>query len=93
MSAIKQPSKSQSKRLTEIKEQFLYLRELPDKVRFLQTRLEGLEEEVGEVDALNASVDGLPISELTLRVDLSEHKTTQVGSFECGVTLRALLCT
>ena len=41
--AIKQLSKLQSERLSEIEEQFLYLRELPDEVRFLQTRLEGLD--------------------------------------------------
>ncbi|TYK02288.1 uncharacterized protein E5676_scaffold18G00960 [Cucumis melo var. makuwa] len=55
-----------------------------DEVRFPQTWLEGLEEKVGEVNALNARVDGLPISELALRVDLLKHKTTQVGSFELG---------
>ncbi|KAA0051577.1 uncharacterized protein E6C27_scaffold174G001170 [Cucumis melo var. makuwa] len=54
MLAIKQLSKSESGQLTEIEEQFLYLRELSDEVKFLQTRLEGLEEKFREVNALNA---------------------------------------
>ena len=69
MTAIKQLSKLQSERPTEIEEQFLYLREFSDKVRFLQTRLEGLKEKVKKIDALNAHVDRLPINELTPRID------------------------
>jgi len=84
MSTVKQLSKSQSERLTEIEEQWLYLREVPDDVRFIQARLEGLDEKVREIDALNARVDALPITELTLRVDSLEHKTTRPGSFERG---------
>ena len=57
MSIVKQLNKSQFERLTEIEEQWLYLREVPDDVRFIQARLEGLDEKVREIDALNARVD------------------------------------
>ena len=70
----------------------MYLRELSDEVRFLQIRLEGLEEKVREVDASNVRVYGLPISELSLRVDLLEHKTTQAGSFERGSSAHGRAC-
>ena len=82
MSTTKQLSKSKFELLTEIKKQFLYLRELPDKVRFLQTRLDGLDEKVEGLDALNVQIDKLPTNELTLRVDSIEHKATQVGGFK-----------
>ena len=54
MSTMKQLSKLQSKRLTEIEEEFLDMKELPNEVRFLQTRLEMFKEKVREIDALNA---------------------------------------
>ena len=54
MSTMKQLSKLQSKRLTEIEEEFLDMKELPKEVRFLQTRLEMFKEKVREIDALNA---------------------------------------
>lgn len=54
MSTMKQLSKLQSERLTEIEEEFLDMKELPNEVRFLQTQLEMFKEKVREIDALNA---------------------------------------
>ena len=54
MSTMKQLSKLQSERLTEIEEEFLDMKELPKEVRFLQTQLEMFKEKVREIDALNA---------------------------------------
>lgn len=68
----------------KIEEQFLCMRELPNKVRFLQTQLNGFDEKVGGLDTLTAQIDELPINELTMRVDSIEHKTVQAGSFERG---------
>ena len=55
-----------------------------DKLWFLQTRLDGLDEKFEGLDTLNAQIDELPINELTLRVDSLEHKVAQEGSFERG---------
>ena len=84
MLTVKQLSKSQFERLIEIEEQFLYMRELPDEVIFLWTRLDELDEKVQEIDVLNYQIDGLPINKLTLRVDSIEHKVARTDSFECG---------
>ena len=54
MSTMKQLSKLQPERLTEIEEEFLDMKELPKEVRFLQTRLEMFKEKVREIGALNA---------------------------------------
>ena len=54
MSTMKQLSKLQPERLTEIEEEFLDMKELPNEVRFLQTQLEMFKEKVREIDALNA---------------------------------------
>ena len=54
MSTMKQLSKLQSERLTEIEEEFLDMKEFPNEVRFLQTQLEMFKEKVREIDALNA---------------------------------------
>ena len=54
MSTMKQLSKLQPERLTEIEEEFLDMKEFPNEVRFLQTELEMFKEKVRELDALNA---------------------------------------
>lgn len=60
----------------------MFFTELPDEVRFLQTRLDVLDEKVEGLYALNARIGGLPKNELTLRVDLTENKVASTGGFK-----------
>ena len=52
----------------------LFLKEVPDTLRFLEKRVTELSEKVVEVDAMGNRLDGLPITELMFRVTSLEKE-------------------
>jgi len=84
MSTAKQLTKSQVDRLVEIEEQMLYLREVPDALRFLETRVQEISEKADGIDAVAGRLDGMPVKELMLRVETLETKAARPSSFERG---------
>ncbi|KAA0061794.1 senescence-specific cysteine protease sag39 [Cucumis melo var. makuwa] len=50
----------------------LYLAEVPDSIRYLESRLEEISEKTGTIDAVAGRDEGLPIQELLERVDTLE---------------------
>ncbi|KAA0067252.1 uncharacterized protein E5676_scaffold231G00330 [Cucumis melo var. makuwa] len=67
--------KAQKDRLVEIEEQMLYLVEVPDSIRYLESRLDEISEKTDMIDAVAGRVEGLPIQELLARVDALEENT------------------
>ena len=74
MSTTKLALKSQADRLTLIEEKMLFLKEVPDTIRFLKARVKELNGKVVEIDAMGNRLDGLPIAELMFRVTSLEEK-------------------
>ncbi|XP_022930069.1 uncharacterized protein LOC111436556 [Cucurbita moschata] len=64
MSMTKSTPKSQADRLTLIEEEMLFLKEVPDTIRFLEARVKELSGKVVEINAMGNCLDGLPIEEL-----------------------------
>ncbi|KAA0066681.1 uncharacterized protein E5676_scaffold384G00030 [Cucumis melo var. makuwa] len=62
----------------------LYLVEVPDSIRFLESRLEEIAEKTDMIDAVAGRVEGLPIQELLARVDTLEGTVGRTGSHERG---------
>ena len=75
MSTTKSTPKSQADRLTLIEEEMLFLKEVPDTIRFLEARVKELSVKVVEIDAMGNRLDGLPIAELMFRVTSLEKKS------------------
>ncbi|TYK21000.1 uncharacterized protein E5676_scaffold328G00270 [Cucumis melo var. makuwa] len=67
--------KAQRDRLVEIEEQMLYLVEVPDSIRYLESRVDEISEKANMIDAVAGRVEGLPIQELLARVDALEENT------------------
>ena len=84
MSSSNPSGKAQRDRLVEIEEQMLYLVEVPDSIRFYESRLEEITEKTDMIDAVAGRVEGLPIQELLARVDTLEETVGRIGSHECG---------
>jgi len=84
MSATKELGKSHVDRLGEMEEHLLYLIEVPDQVRFLETRLKEVSEKAGGIDAVAGRLDGMPLKELMTRVSTLEANASRLGSFERG---------
>ena len=84
MSTSKQPSKAHVDRLVELEEQMLYLVEVPDSIRFLETRLEEISQKVVAINAETGRLDKIPIQELLTRVDTLETKVVRTGNYERG---------
>ncbi|KAA0025805.1 senescence-specific cysteine protease sag39 [Cucumis melo var. makuwa] len=82
MSSANPSSKAQRDRLVELEEQMLYLVEVPDSIRFLESRLEEIAEKTNMIDAVAGRVEGLPIQELLARVDTLEGTVGRTGSHE-----------
>ncbi|KAA0064190.1 uncharacterized protein E6C27_scaffold548G001290 [Cucumis melo var. makuwa] len=75
MSSSNPSGKAQRDRLVEIEEQMLYLVEVPDSIRYLESRVEEISEKANMIDAVAGRVEGLPIQELLARVDALEENT------------------
>ncbi|TYK01597.1 reverse transcriptase [Cucumis melo var. makuwa] len=56
----------------------LYLVEVPDSIRYLESRLEEISEKTNTIDAVAGRVEGFPIQELMTRVDALET-TVNIG--------------
>ena len=80
MSTSKSTPKAQADRLTLIKEEMLFLKEVPDTIRFLEARVKELSGKVVEIDAMGNRLDGLSIAELMFRVTSLEEKVTPTSS-------------
>ena len=68
MSMTKSTPKSHADRLTLIEEEMLFLKEVPDTIRFLEARVTELNGKIVEIDAMGNRLDVLSISELMFRV-------------------------
>ncbi|TYK27261.1 uncharacterized protein E5676_scaffold244G00280 [Cucumis melo var. makuwa] len=75
MSLADPSGNAQRDRLAELEEQMLYLGEVPDSIRYLESRVEEISEKAGTIDAVAGRVEGLPIQELLARVDTLEANT------------------
>ncbi|TYK29873.1 uncharacterized protein E5676_scaffold208G001250 [Cucumis melo var. makuwa] len=75
MSSSNPSGKAQRDRLVEIEEQMLYLVEVPDSIRYLESRVDEISEKANMIDAVAGRVEGLPIKELLARVDALEENT------------------
>ncbi|TYK19839.1 uncharacterized protein E5676_scaffold811G00460 [Cucumis melo var. makuwa] len=75
MSSSNPSGKAQRDRLVEIEEQMLYLVEVPDSIRYLESRVDEISEKANMIDAVAGRVEGLPIQELLARVDALEENT------------------
>ena len=80
MSTTKSTPKSQADRLTLIDEEMLFLKEVPDTVRFLEAQMTELNGKVVEIDTMGNRLDGLPIKELMFRVASLEERVTPTSS-------------
>ncbi|KAA0066437.1 uncharacterized protein E6C27_scaffold21G005300 [Cucumis melo var. makuwa] len=84
MSSTNPSSKAQRDRLVELEEQMLYLVEVPDSIRFLESRLVEIAEKTNMIDAVAGCVEGLPIQELLARVDTLEGNVERTINYEYG---------
>ncbi|KAA0066144.1 Endo-1,4-beta-xylanase A [Cucumis melo var. makuwa] len=75
MSSADSLGKAQRDRLAELEEQMLYLAEVPDSIRYLESHFEEISEKASTIDAVVGRVEGLPIQELLVRVDTLETNT------------------
>ncbi|KAA0040304.1 uncharacterized protein E5676_scaffold142G004680 [Cucumis melo var. makuwa] len=82
MSSANPSGKAQRDRLVELEEQMLYLAEVPDSIRFLESRLKEITEKTDIIDAVAGSVEGLPIQELLVRVDTLEGNVGRTVNYE-----------
>ncbi|KAA0025392.1 uncharacterized protein E6C27_scaffold1220G00220 [Cucumis melo var. makuwa] len=76
MSSANPSDKAQKDRLAELEEHMLYLVEVPDSIRYLESRLDEISEKTDTIDAVAGRVEGLPIQELLARVDTLETNIT-----------------
>ncbi|KAA0041705.1 uncharacterized protein E5676_scaffold594G00420 [Cucumis melo var. makuwa] len=83
MSSSNPSGKSQRDRLVE-EEQMLYLVEVSDSIRFLESRLEEVAEKTDTINAVAGPVEGLLIQKLLTRVDTLEENVGRTYSHECG---------
>ncbi|KAA0061803.1 senescence-specific cysteine protease sag39 [Cucumis melo var. makuwa] len=86
MSSVEPLGKAQRDRLVELEEQMLYLAEVPDSIRYLESRLEEISEKTGTIDAVAGRDEGLQIQELLERVDTLEANINfrRTVNYECG---------
>ncbi|KAA0035567.1 reverse transcriptase [Cucumis melo var. makuwa] len=62
----------------------LYLVEVSDSIRFLESRLEEIAEKTDTIDSVASRVEGLPLQELFARVDTLEGNVGRTGSHGRG---------
>ncbi|KAA0058303.1 uncharacterized protein E6C27_scaffold274G006370 [Cucumis melo var. makuwa] len=84
MSSANPSGKTQKDRLVELEEQMLHLVEVPDSIRYLESRLEEIFDETDTIDAVTGRVEGLPIQELLARVDTLEANVGRTVNYEYG---------
>ncbi|KAA0063458.1 uncharacterized protein E5676_scaffold110G00320 [Cucumis melo var. makuwa] len=72
MSSSNPSGKAQKDRLVELEEQMLYLVEVPNSIRYLESRLDEISEKTNTIDAVAGRVEGFLIQELMTRVDALE---------------------
>ena len=58
----------------------LFLKEVPDTIRFLEPQMKELSGKVVEIDAMGNHLNGLPIAELMFRVTSLEEKVAPTSS-------------
>ncbi|KAA0054437.1 uncharacterized protein E6C27_scaffold24G001940 [Cucumis melo var. makuwa] len=84
MSMTNQAGKAQRDQLVELEEQMLYLVEVPDSIRYLESRLEEISEKADTIDAIAGHVEGLLIQELLARVDTLKASVGRTSNYEYG---------
>ncbi|KAA0040334.1 uncharacterized protein E5676_scaffold142G004340 [Cucumis melo var. makuwa] len=72
MSSSNPSNKAQKDRLVELEEQMLYLVEVPDSIRYLESRLDEISKKTNMIDAVAGRVEGFLIQELMARVNSLE---------------------
>ncbi|KAA0052266.1 uncharacterized protein E6C27_scaffold207G00900 [Cucumis melo var. makuwa] len=75
MSSSNPSGKAQKDRLVELEEQMLYLVEVPNSIRYLESRLDEISAKTDMINAVTDHVEGLPIQELLARVNTLEENT------------------
>ena len=60
----------------------LSLAEVPDSIRFLESRLEEITEKTDTIDVVVGRVEGLPIQKLLARVDTLEENIGRTVNYE-----------
>ena len=58
----------------------LFLKEVPDTIRFLEEQVTELNEKVVQIDAIGNRLDGLPIAELMFQVGLLEERVAPTSN-------------
>ena len=58
----------------------LFLKEVPDTIRFLEERVTELNGKVVQIDAMGNRLDGLPIAELMFRVSSLEERVAPTSN-------------
>ena len=80
MSTTKSTPKSQADRLALIEEEMLFLKEVPDTIRFLEAWVIELNRKVVEIDAMGNRLDGLSIAELMFRLTSLEKRVAPTAA-------------
>ena len=62
----------------------LYLREVPNAIRFLEMRVQEIFKKADGIDAVAGHLDEMPVKELMLKVETLETKAARPSSFERG---------
>ncbi|TYK14923.1 uncharacterized protein E5676_scaffold1623G00160 [Cucumis melo var. makuwa] len=81
MSLANPSGKAQKDRLVELEEQMLYLVEVPNSIRYLESHVEEIFEKTDTIDAVAGRVEGLPIQKLLVRVDTLEVNVRRIEDF------------
>ena len=84
MFCTKPLGKSQTDRLVEIEDQLLYLSEVLDRMRLLESRMSEIDVKVNRIDELADRLETMPVCELMVRIEALEDKAITSGGFENG---------
>ncbi|KAA0042047.1 senescence-specific cysteine protease sag39 [Cucumis melo var. makuwa] len=84
MSSMNPSGKAQKDELVKLEEHMLYLVEVSDFIRYLESRLDEISEKTDTIDAVAGHVEGLPIQELLVRVDTLEVNVGRTDNYKYG---------
>ncbi|KAA0055059.1 senescence-specific cysteine protease sag39 [Cucumis melo var. makuwa] len=80
MSSANPSSKAQKDRLVELEEHMLYLVEVSDSIRYLESRLDEIFKKTNTIDAVAGHVEGLPIQDSLGFVAHMEGRVNELDS-------------
>lgn len=65
--------------------------EVSDNLRYVESWMDEISNKAGRIDVVNASINGLAIRELVLRVETLEDKVKRTDNFRCGENSSSLI--